>query len=151
MIKIICVGKIKEKYLSDAVLEYSKRISKYTKIEIIEVNDRDRFPIGDILNKEAEDILKHIKDKDYVFTMEINGSSLDSLELAKKIDNTFNTHSNIVFVIGGSYGISDAVKNRSNYALSFSKLTFPHQLFRVMLLEQIYRAYKINNNETYHK
>ena len=151
MIKVICVGKIKEKYLSDAVYEYSKRISKYTKIEIIEVNDRDKFPINDILNKEAEDILKHIKDKDYVITLEINGNSLDSLELAKKADNIFNNYSNLVFVIGGSYGISDIIKNRSNYSLSFSNLTFPHQLFRVMLLEQIYRVYKINNNETYHK
>ena len=142
---------IKEKYLSDAVYEYSKRISKYTKIEIIEVNDRDKFPINDILNKEAEDILKHIKDKDYVITLEINGNSLDSLELAKKVDNIFNNYSNLVFVIGGSYGISDIIKNRSNYSLSFSNLTFPHQLFRVMLLEQIYRVYKINNNETYHK
>lgn len=151
MIKVICVGKIKEKYLSDAVYEYSKRISKYTKIEIIEVNDRDKFPINDILNKEAEDVLKHIKDKDYVITLEINGNSLDSLELAKKVDNIFNNYSNLVFVIGGSYGISDIIKNRSNYSLSFSNLTFPHQLFRVMLLEQIYRVYKINNNETYHK
>ena len=151
MIKVICVGKIKEKYLSDAVYEYSKRISKYTKIEIIEVNDRDKFPINDILNKEAEDILKHIKDKDYVITLEINGNNLDSLELAKKVDNIFNNYSNLVFVIGGSYGISDIIKNRSHYSLSFSNLTFTHQLFRVMLLKQIYRVYKINNNETYHK
>ena len=151
MIKIICVGKIKEKYLKDAIAEYSKRISKYTKLEIIEVSDRDKLPIKDILDKEGNDILKHINDKDYVVTLEITGNNLSSIELAKKIDTIFNKYSNIVFVIGGSYGLSDSIKNRSNYPLSFSKLTFPHQLFRVMLLEQIYRAYKINNNETYHK
>ena len=151
MIKIICVGKIKEKYLKDAIAEYSKRISKYTKLEIIEVSDRDKLPIKDILDKEGIDILKHINDKDYVVTLEITGNNLSSIELAKKIDTIFNKYSNIVFVIGGSYGLSDSIKNRSNYPLSFSKLTFPHQLFRVMLLEQIYRAYKINNNETYHK
>lgn len=151
MIKIICVGKIKEKFLKDAIDEYSKRISKYTKLEIIEVSDRDKLPINDILDKEGNDILKHINDKEYVVTLEINGNNLSSIELAKKIDTTFNKYSNIVFIIGGSYGLSNNIKQRSNYALSFSKLTFPHQLFRVMLLEQIYRAYKINNNEIYHK
>ena len=151
MIKIICVGKIKEKYLKDAIAEYSKRISKYTKLEIIEVSDRDKLPIKDILDKEGNDILKHINDKDYVVTLEITGNNLSSIELAKKIDTIFNKYSNIVFIIGGSYGLSNNIKQRCNYALSFSKLTFPHQLFRVMLLEQIYRAYKINNNETYHK
>lgn len=151
MIKIICVGKIKEKYLKDAICDYSKRISKYTKLEIIEVSDRDKLPIKDILDKEGNDILKHINDKDYVISLEINGNNLSSIELAKKIDTIFNKYSNIVFIIGGSYGLSNNIKQRCNYALSFSKLTFPHQLFRVMLLEQIYRAYKINNNETYHK
>ncbi len=151
MIKIICVGKIKEKYLKDAICDYSKRISKYTKLEIIEVSDRDKLPINDILDKEGNDILKHINDKDYVISLEINGNNLSSIELAKKIDTIFNKYSNIVFIIGGSYGLSNNIKQRCNYALSFSKLTFPHQLFRVMLLEQIYRAYKINNNETYHK
>ena len=151
MIKIICVGKIKEKFLKDAIDEYSKWISKYTKLEIIEVSDRDKLPINDILDKEGNDILKHINDKEYVVTLEINGNNLSSIELAKKIDTTFNKYSNIVFIIGGSYGLSNNIKQRSNYALSFSKLTFPHQLFRVMLLEQIYRAYKINNNEIYHK
>ena len=151
MIKIICVGKIKEKYLKDAISEYNKRINKYTNLEIIEVSDRDKLPINDILDKEGNDILKYINDKDYVVTLEIDGNSLSSLELAEKIDTTFNNYSNIVFIIGGSYGLSDIIKKRSNYALSFSELTFPHQLFRVILLEQVYRAYKINNNETYHK
>ena len=151
MITVICVGKIKEKYLIDAINEYSKRISKYSKLNIIEVNDFDKGTVFEIMNKEGNDILRHIKDRDYVITMEIEGNRLSSLEFAKKIDNVFNNYSNIVFVIGGSYGLSDSVKNRSNFRLSFSDLTFPHQLFRVMLLEQIYRVFKINNNETYHK
>lgn len=151
MITIICVGKIKEKYLTAAIKEYSKRISKYSKFNIIEVSDIDKGSISEIIDKEGIDILKHIKDRDYVITMEIEGNRLSSTELAKKIDTVFNNYSNIVFVIGGSYGLSDSIKSRSNYALSFSDLTFPHQLFRVMLLEQIYRIFKINNNETYHK
>lgn len=151
MITVICVGKIKEKYLVDALKEYSKRISKYSKLNIIEVNDIDKGTVFEIMDKEGNDILKHIKDRDYVITMEIEGNKLSSLVLAEKIDNVFNNYSNIVFVIGGSYGLSDSVKNRSNFRLSFSDLTFPHQLFRVMLLEQIYRVFKINNNETYHK
>lgn len=151
MITIICVGKIKEKYLTAAIKEYSKRISKYSKFNIIEVSDIDKGSISEIIDKEGIDILKHIKDRDYVITMEIEGNRLSSTELAKKIDTVFNNYSNIVFVIGGSYGLSDSIKSRSNYALSFSDLTFPHQLFRVMLLEQIYRVFKINNNETYHK
>lgn len=151
MITIICVGKIKEKYLTAAIKEYSKRISKYSKFNIIEVSDIDKGSISEAIDKEGIDILKHIKDRDYVITMEIEGNRLSSTELAKKIDTVFNNYSNIVFVIGGSYGLSDSIKSRSNYALSFSDLTFPHQLFRVVLLEQIYRVFKINNNETYHK
>ena len=151
MIKIICVGKIKEKYLKDAVEEYKKRLSKYTKLEIIEVNDIDNQSIDIVLLKEKELIEKHIDTKDFVITMEIEGNMLDSRELASKIDNIFNTNSTITFIIGGSYGLHQDIKNRSNYKLSFSKLTFPHQLFRVNLLEQIYRIFKINNNEAYHK
>ena len=151
MIKIVCVGKIKEKYFKDAINEYIKRIGKYTKLEIIEINDLDRLNINDILQKEGEAILKHIKDRDYVVTLEIEGIKMNSIELASKIDNMFFKNSNITFVIGGSYGLSDEVKNRSNFKLSFSDFTFPHQLFRVILLEQIYRSFKINNNESYHK
>lgn len=147
--KIICVGKIKEKFFVDAINEYSKRISKYTKLEIIEISDEANESIA--LKKEGEKILSKIKDSDYVITLEIDGNSLDSLQIAKKIDNNFNSNKNLTFVIGGSYGLDDMVKLRSDYKLSFSRLTFPHQLFRVMLLEQIYRAYKINNNENYHK
>ena len=151
MIKIICVGKIKEKYLIDAVDEYKKRLSKYTKLNIIEVNDIDSASVDVILLKEKESIEKYIDQKDYVITLEIDGNMLSSIELANKIDNIFNNNSTITFIIGGSYGLHSDIKKRSNYSLSFSKLTFPHQLFRVNLLEQIYRSYKINNNETYHK
>lgn len=148
MIKIICVGKIKEKYFKEAIDEYQKRISKYTKINIIEVVDE---AVGDILKKEADYILKYIDERDYVITLEIEGEILNSTELANKIDKIFITNSNITFVIGGSYGLHKNIKNRSNLSLSFSKLTFPHQLFRIILLEQIYRCFKINNNESYHK
>lgn len=149
MIKFICVGKIKEKFYRDAIEEYIKRLKKYTKLEIIEVMDEPN--IEKALKVEEERISKHIKENDYVITMEIEGKMISSLDLASKIANTFINHSNIVFVIGGSYGLSDTIKKRSNFALSFSKMTFPHQLFRVVLLEQIYRAFKINNNENYHK
>ena len=151
MIRIICVGKLKEKYLVEAVLEYKTRLSKYTKIDIIEVSDIDNPNANIVLTKEKEEIEKHISEKDYVITLEIEGNMLSSIELSKKIDSIFNNYSNITFIIGGSYGLHDDIKNRSNYKLSFSKLTFPHQLFRVLLLEQIYRTFKINNNETYHK
>ena len=151
MIKIICVGKIKEKYLRDAIEEYKKRLSKYTKLEIIEVNDIDNSNIDIVLLKEKELIEKHIGVKDFVITLEIEGNMLNSVELAKKIDSIFSTNSTITFIIGGSLGLHQDIKNRSNYKLSFSKLTFPHQLFRVNLLEQIYRVFKINNNESYHK
>ena len=151
MIKIICVGKVKEKYLREAIEEYKKRLSKYTKLEIIEVNDIDNSDIDIVLLKEKELIEKHIGIKDFVITLEIEGNMLNSVELAKKIDNIFNTNSTITFIIGGSLGLHQDIKNRSNYKLSFSKLTFPHQLFRVNLLEQIYRVFIINNNESYHK
>lgn len=151
MIKIICVGKLKEKYLIDAKDEYIKRLSKYTKVDIIEVNDSKIDEEKEALKEEKQSILKYISDKDYVITMEIDGNNLDSIEFAKFIDKTFINNSNIIFIIGGSMGIDEEIKQRSNYKLSFSKMTFPHQLFRVMLLEQIYRAYKINNNERYHK
>lgn len=144
MIKIICVGKVKEKYLRDAISDYEKRISKYHKINIIEIDDSN-------MKEEAIKIKQHIKNNDYVITLEIEGNMLTSIELANKIDKTFITNPNITFIIGGSDGLDDSIKIRSNYKLSFSKFTFPHQLFRVILLEQIYRLFKILNNETYHK
>ena len=145
MIKIICLGKLKEKYLQELVNDYASRISKYHKIEIIELKDEED------LEKEASNILKYIEAKDYVITLEIEGKTLDSPTLAKLLDETFIHYSTITFVIGSSTGLSKRVKDRSNYNLSFSKFTFPHGLFRGILLEQIYRAFKINNNENYHK
>ena len=134
MIKLICVGKIKEKYLTDGVNEF----------EINEVDDS-------IPSIEETKIMKHIDNKDYVITLEIEGKNLSSTQFANKLDNTFISHSNITFVIGGSYGLSNNIKNRSNYKLSFSNMTFPHGLFRLIFLEQLYRCFKIINNETYHK
>ena len=145
MIKIICVGKIKESYLNDMINDYLKRISKYHKISILEVKDEDS------LDKEKESILKHINKQDYIVTLEIEGTTLSSTELANKIDSTFNSAGTITFIIGSSLGLHDDIKKLSNFKLSFSKLTFPHGLFRAILLEQIYRSFKINNNETYHK
>lgn len=151
MIKIITVGSIKEKYLKDAIDEYTKRISKYTSIEIIEVKDEGLVESKKAIILEEEKILKHINDKDYIITLEIEGRQLDSLEFATKLDRIRLESSNITFIIGGSYGLSQNIKDKSRLHLSFSKMTFPHQLFRVLLLEQIYRAFKINNNESYHK
>lgn len=151
MIKIICVGKIKEKYLRDAIDEYTKRISKYTKLNLIEVKDYDYDDINKVLNSEKEQIEKYIDSKDYLITLEIEGKQISSEQLARKLNETLTVNSNITFVIGGSYGIDKSIKDKANYHLSFSTLTFPHQLFRVLLLEQIYRSYKINNNESYHK
>ncbi len=145
MIKIICLGKIKEDYLVKLIEDYKKRISKYHKIEIIELNDTND------LEKEAVDISKHIHNQDYVIAMDIEGETLDSEGLAKKIDKTFLTNGTITFIIGSSNGLHPSIKQRANYRLSFSKLTFPHGLFRGVLLEQIYRAFKILNNESYHK
>ena len=151
MIKIICVGKIKEKYLIDAIDDYKKRLSKYTKLEIIEVSDIDNPSIDIVLSKEKDLIEKYIDARDFVVTLEIDGNIISSIELANKINSIFNTNSTITFIIGGSYGLHGDIKNRSNYKLSFSRFTFPHQLFRVILLEQIYRSFKINKNEAYHK
>lgn len=144
MIKLICVGKIKERYLTEGIEDYFRRINKYHKLEIIEVDDS----VPDI---EEGKIIKYIDNRDYVITLEIDGNNLSSIELAEKIDKTFISNSNITFIIGGSYGLSDNVKKRSNYKLSFSRMTFPHGLFRMIFLEQLYRSFKILNNETYHK
>ena len=148
MIKIITVGKIKEKYFIDAIEEYKKRITKYSKLEIIELSDLN-FDKEKTLYEEGKNILSKINEKDFVITMEIEGKKMDSIELSSFIDK--NISRNITFVIGGSYGLSNEVKERSDYKLSFSDLTFPHQLFRIILLEQIYRSFRIINNESYHK
>ena len=151
MIKIITVGSIKEKYLKDAIEEYTKRLSKYTNIEIVEVKDEGLVEPQKAIILEEEKILKHINEKDYLVTLEIEGQEFTSEEFAEKIDKIQLEASNITFIIGGSYGLSQSIKDKSRLHLSFSKMTFPHQLFRVLLLEQIYRAFKINNNESYHK
>ena len=151
MIKIITVGSIKEKYLKDALDEYTKRIKKYTNLEIIEVKDEGLVEPTKSLILEEEKILKHINDKDYIITLEIEGKELTSEEFAEKLDKITLESSTITFIIGGSYGLSQNIKDKAKFHLSFSKMTFPHQLFRVLLLEQIYRAFKINNNESYHK
>ena len=145
MIKVICFGKIKEAYLKDLINDYENRISKYHKFEIIELKDNDD------IKKETSELLKYYNSKDYNIALCIDGKSYDSVSFAHHLDNLFNYNSTLTFIIGGSYGLSDDVKKLSNYKLSFSKMTFPHQLFRVMLLEQIYRSFKILNNETYHK
>lgn len=144
MIKLICVGKIKEQYLKDLINDYLKRINKYHKLDIIELKDSN-------IIDESKEILKYVNSKDYIITMDINGNKLSSVELSKKIDNLLMNYSNITFIIGGSYGLHDDVKSVSNYSLSFSDLTFPHGLFRGLLLEQVYRSFKILNNESYHK
>ncbi len=157
-ITVITVGKIKEKYLRDAIAEYSKRLSKYCKLEILEVAD-EKTPENasetveeGIRQKEGERILKHIKEDAYVITLEIGGKMLDSVEFSRKIETLgIQGKSHICFVIGGSIGLSQEVLKRSDYGLSFSKMTFPHQLMRVILLEQIYRSYRIMSNEPYHK
>lgn len=150
MIEIICVGKIKEKFFDQAILEYQKRLSKYTKLKITEIPDFNLDEVSTI-KKESEIIISKLDNKSYKICMDINGEQLSSVDLSKKIENTLITNSDITFIIGGSYGLSDEVKKICNYRLSFSKLTFPHQLFRIILLEQIYRSFKILNNETYHK
>ena len=157
-ITLITVGKIKEKYLKDAIAEYSKRLSRYCKLEIVEVAD-EKTPdnasdtVEDaIRDKEGERILKYIKEDAYVITLEIAGKMLTSEEMAEKIEKLgVQGTSHIIFIIGGSIGLGREILKRSDYALSFSKMTFPHQLFRVMLLEQVYRGFRITNNEPYHK
>ncbi len=157
-ISILCVGKVKEKFYRDAIDEFSKRLSRYCKLEILEVAD-EKTPdqasdteIKQIKDKEGERLLKNIKDEAYVICLCIDGKQLDSEELAEKIEGLgIQGTSHIYLVIGGSLGLSDEVIKRANYKLSFSKMTFPHQLMRVILMEQIYRAYRIINNEPYHK
>lgn len=151
MIKIICLGKIKEPYLIEGIKDYSKRIKKYTHLEIIELKEESSLVTTKNLGNEKERIMANIKDNDFVITLQIDGQPLTSVEMAKLIDQTLIHHPNIVFIIGSSEGLANEVKERANYRLSFSHLTFPHQLFRLILLEQIYRSYKIINNERYHK
>ena len=145
MIKILCLGKIKENYLKEAIDDYQKRISKYHKIEIVELKDDE-----DILKEESQ-ILKYLDSKHYNILMDINGEKISSTELAISLDRTFNSYGTITFIIGGSNGVTDKIKELVNLRLSFGNITMPHGLFRLVLLEQIYRSFKINNNERYHK
>lgn len=157
-ITLLTVGKIKETYLKNAIEEYRKRLSKYCKLEMIEVAD-EKTPDqaseaveNSIREKEGERLLKHIRDDAFVITLEIQGSQLTSEELAGKVEKlAVSGTSHIIFVIGGSIGLGREVMKRSDYALSFSRMTFPHQLMRVVLLEQIYRSYRIIQGEPYHK
>ena len=157
-INIVCVGKIKEKYLKLGIDEFKKRLSKYCKLEIIELED-EKAPenLSDkemlmIKEKEGKKILSKIKDNSYVIALAIDGKNLSSEELAETINKLgVRGISNITFVIGGSLGLSDEVLSRADYKLSFSKMTFPHQFMRFILLEQVYRAYRINHGEPYHK
>ena len=145
MIEIICLGKIKEEYLKDLVNDYVKRINKYLKISIKELPDSEN-----IIEEESK-ILKIIDNKSYKILLDIKGNKIDSVELSKLIDKTFISYPKITFIIGGSNGVTEKIKSSVDYKLSFSDLTFPHGLFRGLLLEQIYRSLKILNNESYHK
>lgn len=149
MIKIICLGSIKEKYIKEAIEDYKKRLSKYTKLEIVELKDEsdDSNP----LKNEKDKILKHLNPKDNIVILDINGKQYTSEDFARFINKEIALYSNITFIIGSSNGLDEEIKKLTNKKISFSKFTFPHQLFRVILLEQIYRSFKIINNESYHK
>jgi len=158
-IKIICLGKIKETFLNNAISEYTKRLSKFCKLDIIELPD-EKLPVSNsvslisqVKEKEANLILNKLEKykSDYVICLDETGHELSSKQFAEKIDNiATNISGSITFIIGGSLGLSDTIKKRADYILSFSKLTFPHQLFRVFVLEQLFRCFKILNNEQYH-
>ena len=156
-IEIICVGKIKEKYLKDALEEYIKRLSKYCKLTITELPDEkipDKLNINienEIKTKECNNIINHIKKDSYVIALDLKGKEFSSEEFSKKIDDLSMQTSHITFIIGGSLGLTQELLNNSNLKICFSKMTFPHQLIRVFLLEQIFRAFKISHNETYHR
>ena len=157
-ITLLTVGKIKEKYLRDGIAEYAKRLGRYCRLEITEVAD-EKTPDGasaaeelQIKNTEGERLLRYVRDGDYVIALAIDGKMPDSVELSQKLENLgISGQSSLVFVIGGSLGLSDAVLKRADYRLSFSRMTFPHQLMRMILLEQIYRSFRIMHGEPYHK
>ena len=156
-INIICIGKIKENYLKDAISEYSKRLSKFCNLNIVELLD-EKLPsklndsiINEIKNKECNKIIQNIKKYSYVICLDLKGKQFSSEEFSQKLDNiALNFNSSITFIIGGTLGLNQEVLSMSNEKICFSKMTFPHQLIRVFLLEQLFRAFKISNNETYH-
>lgn len=156
-INIICVGKLKEQYLKDAIAEYAKRLSKYCSLHILELSDE---PVPNSLNEkivqniktsESNNILSHIKKDSYIICLDLSGKQYSSEEFSSKIENISLHHSNITFIIGGTLGMSQELLDTSNELICFSKMTFPHQLVRVFLLEQLFRAFKISNHETYHR
>lgn len=156
-INIICVGKIKEKFFKDAISEYSKRLSKYCKLNILELTD-EKIPDkanpsieNEIKLKECNNIIKHLKKDSYVICLDLNGKELSSEQLSENIEKISMQSSNITFVIGGSLGLNKEILNLANEKICFSKLTFPHQLIRIFLLEQLFRAFKISNGATYHR
>lgn len=156
-INIICVGKIKEKFFTSAIEEYSKRLSKYCKLKILELPD-EKIPDNanetienNIKEKECNNILKHLKKDSYIIALDLKGKEYSSVEFSKKIESLSMTNSKITFIIGGSLGLTDTLLSKCDEKICFSKMTFPHQLIRIFLVEQIYRAFKISNNESYHK
>ena len=156
-IQIICVGKLKETYLKEAISEYSKRLSKYIKLDILELPD-EKIPdkinnnIMDLIkNKECNNILNHLKKDSYIIALDLKGKQFSSEEFSKNLEEISMENSHITFIIGGSLGLTDELLNKCNQKICFSKMTFPHQLIRVFLLEQIFRAFKISNGETYHR
>ncbi len=157
-IELLCVGKLKEKYLSDACVEYSKRLSRFCKLHITEVKDEavneqaSHAQVMQAIKKEGDRLLSFIGARDFVIALCVEGKSLTSEKFAKKLEDIAQLGAGrLVLIIGGSNGLADEIKNRSDLKLSFSAMTFPHQLMRVILLEQVYRAFKINANESYHK
>ncbi|MDO4500760.1 MAG: 23S rRNA (pseudouridine(1915)-N(3))-methyltransferase RlmH [Erysipelotrichaceae bacterium] len=152
MIKVIAIGKVKDKHLAALIDDYTTKVSYYHKIQVIEVKDE---PIRDdekeVLDKEAERVLEKIDSNEYVILLDLHGKSIDSISLANKIDKLFITNSKLTFVIGGSLGLGEALRKRANEAIKLSDLTFLHQMTRLVLMEQIYRSFKILNHETYHK
>ena len=156
-INIICIGKIKEHYLKDAISEYSKRLSKFCNLNITELSD-EKLPnkindsiVNEIKNKECNKIIQAIKKDSYIICLDLKGKELSSEEFSAKLDNiALNFNSSITFVIGGTLGLNQEILSLANEKICFSKMTFPHQLIRVFLLEQLFRAFKISNNETYH-
>ena len=155
-INIICIGKIKENFFKDSIDEYSKRLSKYCKLEILELPD-EKIPeklndkiIDEIKNKECDNIIKHIKNNSYIICLDLKGKEFSSENFSKKIDTLTLCTSNITFIIGGSLGLTNKVLNMANEKICFSQMTFPHQLIRIFLLEQLFRSFKITNGERYH-
>ncbi len=156
-INIICIGKIKEQYLKSAIEEYSKRLSRYCKLNILELPD-EKIPdklnnnlSNEIKTKECNNIINHLKKDSYIIALDLTGNELSSEEFSKTIENISMENSSITFIIGGSLGLTKELLNKCNKKICFSKMTFPHQLIRLFLLEQIFRAFKISNNETYHR